>query len=123
MRVEELRRKLLRYLISALVALAAIAAVFYAGKEWGHKFLPSAESTGSPHFTWTRVTFRNGYQNNARFASDQQTVVYDANWDGKPSEMFFARIGSPEARSFGLKDVELLSLSSTGELAMLKKTP
>ncbi len=121
MQREEPRRKILRYLTAALVALAAIAAVFYASKEWGHKFLPSSGPTGSPHYTWTRVTFRNGNQNNARFASDEQTVVYDANWDGKPSEMFFARIGSPEARSFGLKDVELLSLSSTGELAMLKK--
>ena len=108
----------MRYLTSALVVLAAIAAVFYAGKKWGNKFLPSAETTGSPSYTWTRVTFRNGFLDNARFASDEQTVVYSASWDGKLPEIFFARIGSPEARSFGLKDVQLFSISSAGELAM-----
>lgn len=118
--LEAPRRRLLRYLTSALFALAAIAGILYVGKEWGHTLLPSGETRGSSHYTWKRVTFRNGYQNNARFASDEQTVVYDANWDGKPPEVFFARIGSPEARSFGVKDAELLSLSSTGELAMLK---
>src|SRR5262249_22775768 len=118
---EKPRRKLIPYLTAALLAVAAGAAIFYAGKEWGAKLLSSGKSTTSPSYTWTRVTFRNGYQRNARFASDGQTIVYSASWDGKPSEIFFARIGSPEARSFALKDVELLSLSKTGELAMRNK--
>ena len=58
--LKSLPRRVLRYLISGLLALAAVIATFYAGKEWGQKFLPSANPTGSPSYTWTRVTFRNG---------------------------------------------------------------
>lgn len=118
--IEKPHRKLLRYLTSALLALAAAAFIFYAGGKWSQKFFSFDAAKASTSYTWTRVTFRNGNQSNARFTSDGQNVVYSANWDGNSSEIFFARIGSPEARSFGLKDVELLSLSQAGELAMLK---
>lgn len=58
-----------------------------------------------------------------RFTADGQTVVYSAAWGSRPAEIFLARVGSPESRPLGIPGANLLSVSSTGELAiLLKKT-
>ena len=109
----------LRFLVPAVLTAALTAGAFYAGSRWGDALLPSRDPTAERSHTWTRVTFRRGFQAEARFAPDGQNVIYDAEWDGKRSEIFLTRIGSPEARSFGLKDFRVLSVSRTGELAIL----
>jgi len=38
----------------------------------------------------------------ARFASDGQTVVYSARWEGKASEVFSARLDLAEAQALSL---------------------
>jgi hypothetical protein len=45
--------------------------------------------------------------------------VYDAAWDGQPSEVFTTRAGSTESRPLGLPDAQILSVSSSGEMAIL----
>ena len=67
----------------------------------------------------TTLTFRQGFVTGARFASDGQTIVYSACWDGKPCELFTTRVGSTEYRPLGIPDGVLLAASSTGELAVL----
>lgn len=66
----------------------------------------------------TRLTFRRGTIESARFTSDGQTVVYGAYWDGAPGEVFSARPGSPESRPLGFVGAEILAISPTGEMAL-----
>jgi eukaryotic-like serine/threonine-protein kinase len=76
---------------------------------------------GTPQQTpsFQALTFRRGTVFSARFLSDGETVVYSAAWDGHPSELFTSRIGSPEWRSLGLENSQLLSVSAQGEMAVL----
>jgi Tol biopolymer transport system component/predicted Ser/Thr protein kinase len=69
--------------------------------------------------TFTRLTFRRGTVLSARFAPDGQTVVYSAAWEGQPPEIFTVRLDGPESRSLGLPSADVLSVSPTGELAIL----
>jgi Tol biopolymer transport system component len=67
--------------------------------------------------TYRRLTFARGYVTQARFAPDNNTIVYSAAWRGEPIELFTTRLDSPESRPFGLGSATLLAVSSTSELA------
>ena len=69
--------------------------------------------------SYQRLTFRRGIISSARFAPDGETVVFSAAWDARPYELFSARLGSTESRSLGLANGRILSVSSTGEMAVL----
>jgi Tol biopolymer transport system component len=73
--------------------------------------------TSPPRFQ--QVTFGSAGISTARFAPDGQTIVYAAQLEGKPSELFTARIDGPGARSLGLSRTEILSISSSGQMALL----
>jgi eukaryotic-like serine/threonine-protein kinase len=64
------------------------------------------------------LTYRRGTVYAARFAPDGQTIIYSASWDGKPSELFSTRAGSPEYTSLGIPGAQLLAMSSKGEMAV-----
>ena len=81
-----------------------------------HAALSGASAPARPRFR--RITFRNGVVANARFTPDGAGLVFGASWDGRPFEIFTAHPGSPEARSLGLPAANLLSISSTGEMAI-----
>ena len=66
----------------------------------------------------TQLTYSRGSIVSARFAPDAPTVVYSASWEGLPLDIFTTRPGSSESRSLGLAGAALLSISSTGELAV-----
>lgn len=66
-----------------------------------------------------RLTFRRGDISAARFAPDGRTIVYSAGWDGGASQIYSTTAGSRESRPLGLPGAKLLSVSSTGELAIL----
>jgi dipeptidyl aminopeptidase/acylaminoacyl peptidase len=55
----------------------------------------------------------------ARLAPDGKAVIYSAAWEGGRVEVFTTRPESPESRSLGLAGAEILSVSSTGEMAVL----
>ncbi len=76
-------------------------------------------TSGSSTPTFRRLTFRRGSIWSARFAGDGQTILYGAAWDGKPIEIFQTRPESPESRSLGIADADLLSISKSGEMAIL----
>jgi Tol biopolymer transport system component len=95
-------------LIFAAATLAAIVA-FLAGRS-------SAPASATP--TYHQLTFQRGTIYGARFAPDGETVVYAAAWNGKPTELFSMRTDSTESRPLGLADTDLLSVSSSGELAV-----
>ena len=65
-----------------------------------------------------RLTFRPGHFVNARFAPDGETVFLSADWDRNEREVFQVRPKAGEL-ALGLKGAELLSVSRSGELAVL----
>lgn len=95
--------------------LAGAAALV--GLAWGISYL-RWKQTSPAQPIYQRLTFRRGTIGRARFAPDGQTVVYDARWDGKPSELFTLRPGNPESRPLGIAKARLLGVSSRGELAI-----
>ena len=80
---------------------------------------------GSPsEVTYHQLTFRKGTVLNAHFAPDNRTVIYSAAWAGLQPELFSTREDSIESRPLGLSQVDLLGISSQGEMAVsLKPKP
>ena len=70
---------------------------------------------------YKRLTFRSGIVSTARFSSDGRTIIYGAAWEGNPNEIFVSRVGGSDARPLGIGPSELLSVSKSGELAVLLK--
>ena len=93
----------------AVVLLAVAAGVGYLV---GHRGKATSE------VTYHQLTFRKGTVRNARFAPDNRTVIYSASWAGLAPELFSTRADSIESRPLGLSQVDLLGISSTGELAV-----
>ncbi len=95
-------------LVGVVVALAGMAAAYWAGKRTAYV----------PPTKFHQLTFRRGTIASARFAPDGQTILYTAAWDGNPLEVFVSRLDSPESRPFGIANAEVLSVSSSGEMAV-----
>jgi serine/threonine protein kinase/Tol biopolymer transport system component len=72
----------------------------------------------SEPLTFQRLTFRRGDVTAARFGPGD-AVVYSAEWDGAPSALFSTQPGNREARPLGLPTGRILSISRTGEMAIL----
>jgi eukaryotic-like serine/threonine-protein kinase len=72
-----------------------------------------------PPPVYRQLTFRRGSIRSARFAPDGQTILYSAAWQGNPLDVFTARPEAPESRSMGLGHTQLMSISSTAEMAVL----
>ena len=105
-----------RFQLPITLLLVAIGAGL--GYLLGHKSKPSSE------ITYHQLTFRKGTVLSARFAPDNRTVIYSAAWGGSPPELFSTRQDSIESRPVGLSQVDLLGISSQGEIAVsLKPTP
>jgi|GEM_PF-553091 len=101
-------------LLLALLYLVSIAGAVYATWMWAHR---KTEEVAEAQFR--RMTFRRGEVRTARFTPDGETIVYSAAWDGNPSEIFIASRTATEARSLGIADSEVLSVSKNAELAVL----
>jgi Tol biopolymer transport system component len=102
---------------AGLAALAAALMVgLLAGWLLGTRREGGERAPEEPRFT--RLTFEQGTVWNARFTPDGETVVYAAAWDGEPIRLFFTRLDSPQPTALSLPDASLLSISSTGELAV-----
>ncbi len=98
-----------------LFALGLLIAA--AGGVFGGKLLFSAGPITPP--VYRQLTFRRGSIRSARFAPDGQTILYSAAWQGNPLDVFTARPEAPESRSMGLNRTQLMSVSSTAEMAVL----
>jgi Tol biopolymer transport system component len=100
-------------LTAALVGLALLVGAG-AGLLAGKPYWRAALSNPRYH----EITFRRGDIRSARFASDGQTILYSAAWQGDPVEIFSARPGAAESRSLGLEHTQLLAVSPLGEMAV-----
>jgi Tol biopolymer transport system component len=102
------RRRRRRWVLLAPVAVsAALAAGYLAGARTGGGAAPTLQ----------RLTFRRGVVSAARFHDASGEVVYSAQWDGGPSELYAADPRSARMRALGTG--HLLALSRTGEMALL----
>ena len=79
-----------------------------------------AASVPTPEASFRRITFRRGITWTARFMPDGLSVVYGGAWEGAPVEMFHTHLASRETRAFDLTRSNVLSVSSTGEMAVLR---
>ena len=106
-------QRLRRFRLAIMLLLLALAGSV--GYVVGHRFKPSSD------VTYHQLTFRKGTVLSARFAPDNRTVVYSAAWAGLPPELFSTRADSIESRPLGLSQVDLLGISSQGEIAVSLK--
>ena len=90
----------------AAVAVAAVVFAFRSGR-------------GPEPRAFRQLNFRREAVFQAAFAADQQTVVYSAaSWDNTP-QIFTVRPDYPEPQPVGPRGMQLLAVSSKGELAVL----
>ena len=101
-------RSLARPGLAVLGVLALLSAAYLAGTHHGRLPPPS----------FKRLTFRSGSVVSARFAPDGQMMLYGAKWSGAPVGIYSVRPDSPESRDLGYNGADLLSVSSTGQLAI-----
>jgi serine/threonine protein kinase/Tol biopolymer transport system component len=99
-------------IVAAIMALLAGLAIGW--------FVGAARSRTVPPI-YRQLTFRRGMVRSARFTPNGQSVVYGAAWEGKPTELFITSPESPQSRSLDRHGEELMSISSTGEIALLTK--
>jgi DNA-binding winged helix-turn-helix (wHTH) protein/Tol biopolymer transport system component len=86
----------------------------------GQKLEPVFSPTGNdPLPSHQRLTYDDGIVYSARFTPDGYTIVYGAAWNGEPFRLFWTREGSKESSRFGLEDTDILSISRSGEMAIL----
>jgi serine/threonine protein kinase len=102
-------RRSIRVLLWPALLVVALLAGAYAG--W--KVLKPVQPT------FERLTYRRGEIPSAKFSPDGQTVVFSAQWANEPTNIFSMRPGSREYRPLDLPEGRILSISSTGEMAIL----
>lgn len=107
--VERKRRRWWPWAVGAATALL-LAALFFIGRRWEHG------SSSPPAFQ--QITFGRGTILSARFAPDGHTIVYGAYWDGRPVQLFSVRPENPESSPLPVPRADILSISSTGEMAL-----
>ncbi|HYK17012.1 MAG TPA: protein kinase [Bryobacteraceae bacterium] len=98
-----------RILVWTALILLAVAAGAFIG--W--------RALRSPQPTFERLTYRRGDVAAARFSPDGQTILFSGQWGAEPMTIFSMRAGSRESRSLDLPEGRILSISATGEMAIL----
>ncbi len=102
--------------IYGILVVASVVASLLAGWWW---FGRRQSAVRPPVFE--RLTFQTGSIDRARFGADGKTFVYSADWRGLKNGVYATVLGNPESRPLALPEgVRLASVSSTGELALLK---
>jgi eukaryotic-like serine/threonine-protein kinase len=96
-----------------LVLVAAAAASYFLGR--------AGLQVARPSRTFQPLSFAQQAIFNARFAPDGKTIVYSAARGGNTPEIISVRPDFPGGKPQGLSGVNLLSVSSRGELAVLTR--
>jgi Tol biopolymer transport system component len=114
MPIDEVKRGRNWLIFAAVTAIVAglLALSFFVGRKSAGTSLP----------TYTQLTFRRGAIYTARFTSDGKGIFFSAAWNGNPIDVSFMRAESPDVQTLGLPGTQLLSVSTTGEMAVLLKS-
>ncbi len=102
-------RRMFPLLLWAALIAVALGGGLYVG----------AQALKPPQPTFERLTYRRGEVAAAKFSPDGQTVYFSAQWANEPLTIFSMRPGSRESRPLGLPTGRILSISSSGEMAIL----
>jgi hypothetical protein len=101
--------------LAVSVALAVIAMAIGALAAWNLRPVP--EDSTTPTFTF--LSSRRGAVTNGRFTNAEgSAAVYSASWGGEPLRLFPATERSRTSDPLSLGNADLLSVSSSGELAV-----
>lgn len=106
-----------RRISTVLLGLFFVVAIL--GALYGGYYYANAQHRSATEVEFHRITFRRGEVRAARFGPDGETIVYSASWNGGPLDLFVASSRNPEARSLGIGDAEVTSVSKNAELALL----
>jgi hypothetical protein len=107
------------------VWLMAAAALMVVGivAAWLTGFVTIARSravgSDAADLRYQPVTFDEGFVFAARFARDGRTLVYSAEWENQPHDIFVTSMDSPDRRALGYRGADLLALAPDGALAIL----
>jgi eukaryotic-like serine/threonine-protein kinase len=71
--------------------------------------------------TYRQLTFARESISSARFAPDQRTIIYNSARIGAQTELFSLAPDSHASVALGLKDVDVESISSTGEMLLIQQ--
>ena len=104
------RRRLLAAAAAAVLGVAAVAAAFFAGR---------ATVDARREIAFTPLTYQQQTIFRALFAPDGRTIVFSAAFKGTEVELYSVTPEYPEPRKLGLRQSQLLSVSSKNELAIL----
>jgi serine/threonine protein kinase/Tol biopolymer transport system component len=102
------RRVWLPWAAMALGVFALGAAMWFVGRR----------SATTVPLKFTRLTYQQGYPSSARFAKDGVTVVYSAQWNEDPLQIYSVRTEFPQSTKVELPSAMLLALSSSGDLEL-----
>lgn len=100
------------YTAAGIFALLALGVGYLIGVARSKAPVESAAPVYHP------LTFRRGLVSSARFAPDGKTVIYSASWEGAPLQPFTTRPESPQSQELQPVGADILSISSTGEMAL-----
>jgi len=108
-------RRIRSFLLAGLAGLLVLCgAALWVGRQLGHREPP----------TLHRLTYRTGEIQNARLTPDARSFVYSLSGAGVPGQLWLGRVEGLGARSLELPPgAEILSIASTGEMALLLRVP
>jgi serine/threonine protein kinase len=102
--------------VGAAIALVSMgAAIPYVT----HSFKSTGKETAARPASFRPLTFQQMAIFRAQFAPDGRTIVFSAALSGNIPQIFTVGLDFPEPRPLGLPEVQLLSVSKNGELAIL----
>ena len=104
----------------AVVLVAVPVAVLVVAAYWLGQNIGTADD--APLLSYERLTFRRGRVYAARFDPGSRDVIYTASWEGAQPEIYSTQTGTRVSRALGLEGADILSVSSRGEMAVLRKT-
>jgi serine/threonine protein kinase/dipeptidyl aminopeptidase/acylaminoacyl peptidase len=93
--------------VSGMVVFSAVA------------FLAGRRIIDDPPPDVHRLTYQRGTINNARISRDGKYVVYSARWNGEKSRLYSLQEPFLDSRPFELPEACVLSLSNSGQMALL----
>ena len=87
-------------------------------------FKTASANTAAPVISSPRITpltFQNGIIKSAKFLPDGETIVFSADWKSGVSELYTMSLKTRETRQLGIKNAEIFSISSAGDMAIALK--
>ncbi|MEO5742709.1 MAG: winged helix-turn-helix domain-containing protein [Vicinamibacterales bacterium] len=103
--------------LKVLTSIAAAALLALVVTSSGVRLSSGRASAGLLQFR--QITFGRGQISGARFSPDGETILYSANWDDGPRQLYVTHPSRPESRRIGFENLRLASVSRSGELALL----